>query len=464
MTTSTNDGCPNKSFDHVIFSRAYDEECARTLIPYPDHEEFSDMCGVTVVNDVLGRLLGELRVEAQFTSFAGLTALIMALQLGGISVPAKGHFVEITAWALWMLVVFLQMLTGPLAIGMVVAAFFEMRESMSICAVEWGYGVDMADIVVLATVAFQPAVLFPLVLTWLYWQALVEGLKVYSGANDVDLMTCRWKMLGCCGPKYGGDIDDMAQSMAAWFIMRIILPVCGSFFLLSILSLSDVFGVVFLPMLLFIMALDMLVVFALGLTHFHLRKIMFKTQAVEHLKDLMLSTIWWAEISTKWWIAQIFGAFEFFGITDDLEAHEGSFMLPIFWMICPIILSPLVVNGTWLAASVYAGHPFGENMKLVREIYEYSFGCFVDADFQASSLEFDLGGLGAAYETVLEALAVGFTGLQARELLRVSRAVLLLNFFFSLVKAAVSSAVAFLYLLRGDRWLPSTTSNPFAFA
>ena len=433
--------CREKSFKYPIYKYAYEEQCLQDLILYADNDK-EGVCGVKVANDVLGHLLGELRIEAQFANWLGVLALLMALQIGGISAPKQGHNVEIAAWSIWMLVVLLQMLTGPLAMGLVGAAYGEMQGSLGPCAVKWKGDYDMIDVVALPTFIFQPAVMFPFVLMVIYFFALLEGVKVWCGAREVEVKAWSWKWFMCCGKDEGDDY--LPVSMFWWFSFRIIVPVCLFCVLLWFFSLSWIFGLVFFPVhLIFILILDMLAVFALGFIYHHLKEKKFENEKLEQLKELVLSTIWWAEAFTKAWLGEVFGVKAVQDWDDPIACQFTGF---IFFAIIPIALSPLVVNGTWLAAHVYAGHSPEENMALVRDMYEFTFGCFADAQFQVPSLDFNLAHVGTAFEALLGAIGAGLTNFQAPEYLLLTKACSLINFSFSLIKTFVSSTVSGLAL------------------
>ena len=108
------DACPDLFFDHKVYHFFYDEQCAREITPLPgDHET----CGVSLVNNVLRFFLGELRIEAQCFGFLSIVFLVMVLQLGGIPIPTPGEKLAIGLWAVWMVILFLQAMSLPLAIG-----------------------------------------------------------------------------------------------------------------------------------------------------------------------------------------------------------------------------------------------------------------------------------------------------------------------------------------------------------
>ena len=59
-----------------------------------------------------------------------------------------------------------------------------LREDLMPCAVEWKYGYNMIDVVALSTFVFQPVVLLKLILFWIYWASLTEGVKVYLAERN----------------------------------------------------------------------------------------------------------------------------------------------------------------------------------------------------------------------------------------------------------------------------------------
>ena len=77
----------------------------------------SSTCGVEVVNQVLHYFVGELRIEAQCFGFVSIVFLIMVLQLGGIPIPTPENKLAIGLWAVWMVIIFMQTMSLPLAIG-----------------------------------------------------------------------------------------------------------------------------------------------------------------------------------------------------------------------------------------------------------------------------------------------------------------------------------------------------------
>ena len=108
------DACPDLFFDHKVYHFFYDEQCARGITPLPgDHET----CGVSLVNNVLRFFVGELRIEAQCFGFLSIIFLVMVLQLGGIPIPTPGEKLAIGLWAVWMVIIFMQAMSLPLAIG-----------------------------------------------------------------------------------------------------------------------------------------------------------------------------------------------------------------------------------------------------------------------------------------------------------------------------------------------------------
>ena len=48
---------------------------------------------------------------------ASVVFLVMVLQLGGVPIPTEGNKLAVALWAAWMMIVSLQMLSLPIAIG-----------------------------------------------------------------------------------------------------------------------------------------------------------------------------------------------------------------------------------------------------------------------------------------------------------------------------------------------------------
>ena len=90
---------------------------------------------------------------------------------------------------------------SPLVTG---TSFFHFREDMAECAVDWAHGYDLIDAVSLSSFVFQPAVLLKLILFWIYWAALIEGVKVYYAARGW-AGELEWKEFICFGSDNGYD-------------------------------------------------------------------------------------------------------------------------------------------------------------------------------------------------------------------------------------------------------------------
>ena len=106
--------CEDEVFDFKVYGFFYDESCARRM---KSLKKDDTPCGVTIINDVLMYFVGELRIEAQLFGAVSIVFMIMITQLGGIPVPTPGNKLGILLWSFWMILMFLQTLSLPLAIG-----------------------------------------------------------------------------------------------------------------------------------------------------------------------------------------------------------------------------------------------------------------------------------------------------------------------------------------------------------
>ena len=155
----------------------YEEDCVRMLSPGGE-------CGIDALNDVLGTFTGELRVEAVFGTAIVFLLLIGLLQLGGAPIPDPKEQGGTILWYAWMMVAVGQWATMGLSLVSTIAAYVAMRTPLSACALEWKHGMNLVDVVALPTFSFQPSVvLTKIVVLLIYFAALIEGYKVWLGAN-----------------------------------------------------------------------------------------------------------------------------------------------------------------------------------------------------------------------------------------------------------------------------------------
>ena len=245
------------------------------------------------------------------------------------------------------------------------AAFGEFRKDLAPCAIEWDHGYHMIDVVSLGTFVFQPVVLFKLILVFIYWTALLEGVKVYYASRGTE--------------------TDADKTAFIAFFFTILLPSCGFCLLLFAFSCSWLFGVFFLAIVGFAM-------------FFHA----FIAGTMLKVHDSCKDTVWERKLCGCLgidWIRQSIVSMTWFVKPGDDCALKAAMIVSYFLLA----LSPFIVYGTWLAAYVYAHHSPEENMALVRHAYEFTFGCFTDGHFVLPSVSFDIQNIGAAFLQVAEA-------------------------------------------------------------
>ena len=266
----------------------------------------------------------------------------------------------------------------------------------------------MIDVVSLGTFVFQPVVLFKLILFFIYWVALLEGVKVYYASRD---------------------ISTAADEVAWWaFFLTTIVPSCGFCALLFAFSCSWLFGLFFLAIVCFAM-----------LFHAFIQQTMLKVH------ESCENTVWERKLCGCLgidWIRQSIVSMTWFANLDG----DPSLVLAIFTSYIPLALSPFIVYGTWLAAYVYAHHSPEENMALVRHAYEFTFGCFTDGRFVLPSVSFDIQNIGAAFLQLAEAFR-RLDKLGAVEYMKVSLACTLISFMLSIIKTLACVAGSALYAL-----------------
>jgi hypothetical protein len=423
----TRGACPNLSFDFPIYDHFFDETKARGLV-IDDIVGGGTLCGVQVVNDVFGSFAGELRFEAQIGSFLSLIIFVMLLQLGGIPIPEKSNKLSQGLYFTWMGVVSLQMLTLPLSIITLSMAYVRMEDDLKNCAVEWGHGFDMINIVSFPTFVYQPSFL-KLILLWsVYWAALIEGVKVYCGAMRITPVMSL-KMGGCCGPKMemitfcAGEPEDLTvvgidQIMVWFFSFRILLPPGIFCFLLWFMSCSWLFGIIFfLPLCLFAVAMQLIILKVLFMFY---RSILRRSWP---LLRPVKSMLWWVE---------------------SIVRGDNTFIGVLITIYPFLALSPLVVYGTWTAAYIYAGHSTAENMEMIADAYKFTFASFtgLPAYFQMFSA-FKIFDLRLALSDLVDFSATGGIDYTAEEYLAVSLALDIISSTLSIVK----TVVAFICLL-----------------
>ena len=121
-----------------------------------------------------------------------------------------------------------------------------LREDLMPCAIEWKYGYNMIDVVALSTFVFQPVVLLKLILFWIYWASLTEGVKVYLAARN-SLWSIDHKKYICFGKLKKPNFDKILFHA---FMVIIMIPSCGFFFLAFLISGSVAFGIFFIAIVL----------------------------------------------------------------------------------------------------------------------------------------------------------------------------------------------------------------------
>ena len=305
------------------------------------------------------------------------------------------------------------------------ASFGEFREDMAECAVEWAHGYDMIDVVSLGTFVFQPIVLLKLILFWIYWAALIEGVKVYYAARGwwgkLD-----WFEFICFGDDRGG-VLFLDHYLANRFMLFVVFPACGFCMCIFAFSLSWVFGVFFTSIVLFAMGFHGLIFIAFDTIYNSLenttwkRKICCGKIGIDFIRQSIVSMTWWVS-----------------------SQKDNSFQGTVFTAYAPLALSPLIVYSTWLAAFAYAGHTPEENMALVRHAYEFTFESFTDGGFVLPSMNFDIQNIGPAIVRLVEAFRQ-LDKFSSVEYLQLSLACTLISFALSIIKTMVCVAGIVLY-------------------
>ena len=294
------------------------------------------------------------------------------------------------------------------------ASFGQFREDMAECAVDWAHGYDMIDAVSLGTFVFQPVVLLKLILFWIYWAALIEGVKVYYAARGW-AGEVEWKEFICFGSDNGYDYK-YDHYLANRFMLLVVLPACAFCILIFTFSLSWIFGVFFTSIVLFAMSFHVFILATFSYICESLKKTTWKKKVccgkvrVDFLRQSVVSMTWWV-----------------------VPGDENSFQSTIFKAYIPLALSPLIVYSTWLAAFAYAGHSYKENMAFVRHAYEFTFGAFNDGQFVLPSVNFDIQNIGPAIVGLAEAFR-RLDQFTAVEYLQLSLACTLVSFALSIIK------------------------------
>lgn len=76
----------------------------------------------------------------------------------------------------------------------------------------------------------------------------------------------------------------------------------------------------------------------------------------------------------------------------NIEKESKSYLLTTVMLIALvyIVLSPLLIYGTWMALYVYSGRTTEENMNMAAFIYRYKYGILLGIQFHLPDIEFDI--------------------------------------------------------------------------
>ena len=377
----------------------------------------------------LGYFIGEMNFFTQMLNFLGIVASISLLQLGGIPVPAGRAGCAL--WATLAFVVLFQLLLQVLGIALLGISFGKMRGDLGPCAKEWAHGYELVDVVAVPTFLMQPVVLVRFVLLHVYYAALIEVVKVYAAVRGGALLENVWgvKWFVVCGPfmrsLYVGD-NEMKGVTFDWALIlglvhHVTFPALLYSLLLWVCSLSFLFGLtVFSPIAAALILGELVVLGFIALVH----------QAVDELGDCIPGKVKAMLLSVTWWPAA----------ESVLYGFTSAFTCTLFFAFITVALSPFVVNGSWLAAYLYAGHATEASSAFIADIYTFTFA----GTFALPSFNFDLTQLGAALAALPDVLTLGFAGLDMPGYLELTQASALLSFFFGILKTAVSAVAAVL--------------------
>ena len=360
--------CPTKLSEHRPFTKVFvDEACVAAMPPRSD-----GTCPIETVDGFAKYYFGALCLVATIVSFMSVLFNVSLLQLGGIPNPrargerGKGGGLSVlgtAALAIHMLLGVCQFVVLLLSMVMTVAAFANVRDDFRPCLQPWAHDMDLLGVAALPAFAFTPVVMFPMMLMYVTWAALIEGVKVYCAARRI---TPGGRGLYC---RVFGDIAlPIDTVMMADYDVFCYAPLFLFNLLAWLLSGSFVFGIVFHSPICVAVALAYLGILKL------LRIVATKVMASESERAAVTTLkgmLWWAVYDER----------------GDAGFPANSFGNALQVAFFPLVLAPWVIYGALLAAHVYAGHTPAENMHLVDVTYEHAFQFFRTAKFSMPAID-----------------------------------------------------------------------------
>ena len=440
--------CPTKLSEHRPFAKVFiNEACVAAMPPRSD-----GTCPIETVDGFAKYFFGALCVVATIVSFMSVLFNVSLLQLGGIPNPrARGErgkrgglsVLGTAALAIHMLLGVCQFVVLLLSMVMTVAAFANVRDDFRPCLQPWAHDMDLLGVAALPAFAFTPVVLFPMMLMFVTWAALIEGVKVYCAARRITP-----KVRGLIArvfpiPGAGGELP-IDFVMMFDYAFSCFAPLFLFNLLAWLLSGSFVFGIVFHSPICVVVALAYLGILKL------LRVVATKVMASESERAAVTTLkgmLWWAVRDNS-------------GLPGGLPF--SSFGATLFCSFLPLPLSPLVIYGALLAAHVYAGHTPAENMHLVKVTYEHVFQFFRTAKFSMPAI--DLAAISFDPTVAFGYIAAlgHIDSLDAAELLQGARGLLVFSYALSILKTLVSVGTTALAAFQWMGVLPNVQFNECA--
>ena len=406
--------CPTKLSEHRPFTKVFfDEACVAAMPPRSD-----GTCPIETVDGFAKYYFGALCLVATIVSFMSVLFNVSLLQLGGIPNPrARGErgkrgglsVLGMAAWVIYMLLGVCQFVAQLLSMVMTVAAFAKVRDDYRPCLQPWAHDMDLLGVAALPTFAFTPVVQFPMMLMFVTWAALIEGVKVYCAARRITPVGA-----------LGSDALPIDGEMHTTYTLFCCIPLLLFNLLAWLLSGSFVFGIVFHSPIFLVVALAYVGIGKL------LRVVATKVMASESERAAVTTLkgmLWWAVRDNS-------------GLPGGLP--NNPFGRTLLFSVTPLPFSPLVIYGALLAAHVYAGHTPAENMHLVDVTYEHAFQFFRTAKFSMPAI--DLAAISFDPTVAFGYIAAlgHIDSLDAAELLEGARVLNAFSYALSILKTLVS--------------------------
>lgn len=471
-------------YDFDIYNSFFRLNCIQK-VELSNYDEV-DNDAVRLLNEIFSSLIGQWQIQSQVVNVLSYITLVMFTQVGGIPVPGKNKVDNIFYWV-WMILNLAQVVIVPLAIVTSVMGYVNLRliTELSPCAVKWSTGVFVIDAVFIQSFPFQPTIMFPLILCWIYMSVFQEGIKIYRAANKENETTggC-WTYVNCIAESIidlpfmmfrmcdkfcadGANTDEKVENENRSFIFEVTDKIIGMVIILAVLSvllwgisLSFLFSFIFFPLFLLSIMFVSLITLCISVINKYCTREVYSENIIGELLERTAHMTWWSNF--------------------DFEEEEGkkekkkiavlnttSAFLKIIDLSYLIMFSPFIVFGIWLSSYVYANTSMGNNKLAIEYIYRLVWGClpmdtnnlqgdFIECGNMPLAISLNLGDAQKTLSNILKTAIHGFGKLSVVELFQLARGytlvVLILSFlklFLSLLQVLMNT-----YLKVGGKPMP----------